>query len=123
MNTTQYLCHVAYKARSLRSNYVVLVKNDRVVGRGRNLRDALTAEARGATLYTFSEPSWDEVSLAAEAGIDRIYYAVSNWDLARHGLYPDSLNPRPVRYSRDIVIKQYLETWDEEETIQSAARS
>jgi len=109
---THWLRQVAAQAYISKSNYAMVVRDTEVLAQGSNLRKVLSYSFRGATLYVFSEPNFDELLLASAAGIVAVYIAVSKHDLVRHGLVPREMQPKTSQRARKIILTEIVETWN-----------
>lgn len=110
MRPSDYLCRAARHAKAAKSNFVLVVRNGTTIAQGHDLREAVKADVRGGTLYAFCEPSMEELLLARNAGIVAVFCGISKQDAVRHGLVP--LEAKKVRYARELILADYVETWN-----------
>jgi hypothetical protein len=115
MEPINYLCRAAQEAKAAKTNYVIAVRGSRTLARGTDLASVLTHDdIQGATLYSFRELTPFELGSAQAAGIGCVYYGVTRHIAKRLGLWPKHLEQRSIRYCRDAIVKEYVETWESE---------
>jgi hypothetical protein len=111
MTPRNHLFCAAKHAKANRSNFVIVVRNNVTLSQGSDLRDALKGDVAGATLYSFCEPSMEELLLASVAGIKKVVCGISKQDAVRYGLVPLTVS-KPKRV-RETILERYVETWND----------
>ncbi len=109
MTPLNYLTCAAKHAKALKSNYVIAGRDGRAVFQGADLREAKNLD--GVTLYFFCEPGLSELSVAAAARVEAIYYGISKHDALRQGLFPVHLRPQVIQRIRRTILDEYAATW------------
>lgn len=105
-----WLRAVAERAQAAKENYVYAVRDNSAVSHGQELREVLTPDVRGATLYSFRELTPSELGRAADAGIQRVYAAIRRRDAIRIGLWPTHLG-QVVEHNIRQEMTAILEKW------------
>jgi hypothetical protein len=106
-----YLCYAAKCAKAGKSNFNLVVRNGKLIAQGPDLRDVVKGDVAGGTLYSFCEPSMEELLLASAAGIKEACCGISKQDAVRHGLVPLAL--KKPQHARETILTEYVETWNE----------
>ena len=107
----EFLCCAARHALEGKSNFVIAARDGRVIVQGSDTRDVLAADVRGASLYSFCEPSMEELLAAHAAGVEKVYCGISKQDAIRCGLVP--LTAKKLQRTREEILTKYVEKWNE----------
>ncbi|MEN6367725.1 MAG: hypothetical protein ABFC88_13015 [Thermoguttaceae bacterium] len=116
---THWLRRVVKKARVLRSNYIYLVRDGKLVGEGRDvsellLQDHVPSTYKDAMLCTFRELTPLELGRVLDIGVRRIYAAIRKADAKLLKIWPDTdgFDVKIVNRVRNELLPTLTEGWD-----------
>lgn len=110
MTESNWLCFVAKRARECHSNYIIAPSGTQTV-EGTSFQSTvrqLPPEARVSTVYTFFEPSAEDLLVAEAAGIRVVYFAVSKHDAAR---FAHRVRTQTIQRAREWVLENHVAKW------------